>query len=129
MKLPLLAFLTFLPCLALAQPAPPDADQASGPGAEHGQHHPEGPDRQLARLTEKLNLTDAQQAQIKPILVSRDQQLKAIFDNTSLTAEAKHDQAKKVFEGTDQKIESFLTSEQDGIFTALRQHRDRPLAH
>jgi len=129
MKLPLLAVLAFLPCVALAQ-STTDSDSGStsstnppacsGSGHGKGKHH-FSPQQQLARLTTKLGLSDTQQGQIGPVLVSRDAQLKAIFQNTSLSKEQKHEQAKAVFQASKQQIESFLTPEQVTQFEALHQ--------
>ena len=41
------------------------------------------PDRQLERLTRELNLTTDQQAQIKPLLVERQQKMQALFQDQS----------------------------------------------
>ena len=125
MKLPLLITLAFLPCLALAQ-STTDTTPPAGSEQKDWHHHPESAEKQLAWLTEKLGLSTTQQGQIGPILVSRDKQLKAIHDNTSLTEEQKHDQSKTLFENTNTQIETYLTSEQSAKFEKLHQHHDKP---
>lgn len=42
------------------------------------------PESRLQMLTEKLNLTEDQQAKLKPILENESQQTKALHDDTSL---------------------------------------------
>ena len=126
MKIPLLAILAFLPCLALAQ-STTNTNQPSCNGPKQWEHHQQSPEKQLARLTTKLGLSQTQQGQIGSILVSRDEQLKTIFQNTSLTKEQKLDQVKTLMENTNQQIETYLTSEQDAQFQALqRHHHDKP---
>jgi len=131
MKIPLLVTLTFLPCLALAQSTTdtsdtPSTNQPSASGQPQEHHHFRSPDQQLAWLTAKLTLSDIQQGQIKPVLVSRDEQLKAIHENTSLTDEQKHEQVKELMHSTNQQIESFLNPAQVAEFKELHQHHDKP---
>ena len=125
MKLPLLVTLAVLPCLALAQ-STTNTNQPCCTGPKPGQRHPPSPEQQLARLTTKLGLSATQQGQIGPVLVSRDEQLKALFENTSLTKEQKHEQMKALMESTNQQIVSFLKPAQVAQFEALHQHPDKP---
>ena len=128
MKIPLLVTLAFLPCLALAQ-STTDTSSTNCPscsGPKHWQHHPQSPEQQLAFLTTKLGLSETQQGQIGPVLVSRDAKLKTIFEDTSLTKEQKHEQIKALMESTNTQIESFLTPEQVTQFEALHQDHAKP---
>ena len=129
MKLPLLAILTFLPCLALADST---TDSTSTPfttqSSETGHHHHLSPEQQLAWLTTKLGLSTTQQGQIGPVLISRDAQLKTIFEDKSLTEDQKHEKIKALFESTNLQIESFLNPAQVPVFKALHQHHDKPSA-
>jgi len=126
MKLPLIIALAFLPCLALAQ-STTDTNQPSGTAPNQWHHHHHfSPEQQLARLTTKLGLSETQQGQIGPVLVSRDAQLKAIHENTSLTKEQKHEQHKALRASTRQQIESFLNPAQVAQFKALHHHHDKP---
>jgi hypothetical protein len=127
MKIPLLAILTLLPCLAVAQ-STTDSDSTtstnapSDSGPKHWHHHHPSAAEQLTWLTTKLDLTSTEQGQIGPVLTSRDAQMKTIFENTSLTKEQKHAQIKALMESTNQQIESFLSPEQVTEFEALHQH-------
>jgi hypothetical protein len=126
MKLPLLITLAFLPCIALAQSTTPSTNCPSCAGQKEWHHHPQSPEKQLAFLTSKLGLSDTQQGQIGPVLVSRDAQLKTIFQDTSLTKEQKHEQVKALMESTNTQIESFLNPAQVAQFKELHQHQDKP---
>ncbi len=126
MKLTLFAILTFLPCVALAQSttntSPDQTDQTSASGPKEWYHHHRSPEKQLAKLTTKLGLDATQQGQIKPVLVAQAEQLKSIFENTSLTKEQKHEQIKTLRESTKQQIESFLNPTQLAQFKELHPH-------
>ena len=54
------------------------------------------PDRQLARLTSALNLTTDQQAQIKPLLVERQQKMQALMQDQSLSQEDRRAQMRTI---------------------------------
>jgi hypothetical protein len=134
MKIPLLALLTFAPCLVLAQSSSPDSTTstttttatttAPASGTLHRSSH-KSPKQQLAWLTTKLGLNATQQGQIAPVLVSKDAQMKTISGDTGLTDEQRHDQMSTLFENSNTQIESFLTSDQMTQFEALHQHHDK----
>ncbi|HEX3470106.1 MAG TPA: hypothetical protein VHT28_02880, partial [Silvibacterium sp.] len=85
--LALTGLLSLAGSAALAQDnaAPQQAPGQSGRGP--GRMNPEA---QLERLTKQLNLTADQQAQIKPILESRDQQAKQLWQDQSLAPQDRH---------------------------------------
>ena len=120
----LIAILAALPGLALAQTST-NTDTPPPMGQWH--HHGFDPDKELAHLTKKLDLSATQQGQIKPLLVTQAANLKTIHDNTSLSDEQKHDQTKALFESTNQQIESFLNPTQVTQFQAMhQQHAPSP---
>lgn len=63
-------------------------------------------------MTEKLNLTSAQQAQIKPLLQNEAQQMKAIHSDKSLSADQKKAQFRALAESTHQQIKPLLSKDQ-----------------
>ena len=69
----------------LAQDNPPPPDQQSS-GQQQGWHHhgPMSPDQELAHMTKALNLSSDQQAQLKPILQNRSDQMQQIHQDSSL---------------------------------------------
>ena len=85
--------------------APPASD-VSGPGGGH-KHG----DR-LQHIAEALGLTDAQKEQIKPILKSESEQMKALKDDTTTPKEQKKEKFKSIHEASNQQIEAILTPEQ-----------------
>jgi Spy/CpxP family protein refolding chaperone len=91
---------------------------------ENGMHHQRG--NQLEWLTKELNLTDEQQAQVKPILDDQSKQMKTTREDTTLTDEQKHEKMKQIHHSTHTKINGILTPEQQKKFTQLQ---DQQKAH
>jgi len=111
---------------ALAQdnpPPPPDQNQAGPPQGGRGMRM--DPNRQLERLTRELSLTADQQAQIKPLLVERQQKMQALFQNQSLSQEDRRTQMRTISEGTNNSIKGVLTDDQKQKFDAMQQQRMR----
>jgi len=93
----------------LAKPAP----GAARMGGQHGQG--------MKKLADYLGLTDAQKAQLKPILQGARQQAKAIKENTSLTPTAKQAKMKDLRKSTNQQMMGVLTPAQREKLKDLRQ--------
>lgn len=101
-----------------AQPTPPQTtSQPSGP-SHRG--HRMNPDRQLAHLTKALDLTSDQQAQIKPILVDRQQQMRSLFQDQTLSRQDKRAKAQSIQQDTQTKLEAALNDTQKQKFEAMR---------
>jgi hypothetical protein len=62
------------------------------------------------------------------LLVSRDEQLKAIYYDASLTPAQKYEQSKALFDSTN-TIESFLNPAQVAKFKELYQHHANPSSY
>ncbi len=89
-------------------------------GAHAGKHN-----GKLAKMATKLDLTDAQKAQIKPIIKARHQQAKAIKADTSLTPEAKKAQIKALRQNTRSQIMPLLTPDQQAKLAAKKGHHHK----
>jgi molecular chaperone DnaK (HSP70) len=129
MKNSLLLSLVLIPCLAVAStttnpPTTTAPSQTSTNGEQPGhKHHHASPEKQLAKLTAKLQLSSVQQGMIKPLLVTKAQQIEAIHENTSLTKEQRHEQIKALHASFDQQLESYLNPAQLAEFkTMLQEH-------
>jgi periplasmic protein CpxP/Spy len=110
---------------AMAQdnpPPPPDQGQA---GPQGGRGMRMDPNRQLERLTTELNLTSDQQAQIKPLLVERQQKVQALMQNQSIAQEDRRTQMRTISEGTNNSIKALLNDQQKQKFDAMQQQRMR----
>jgi len=108
---------------ALAAPVPQDQSQDSNGGqqqsAERGRRHMD-PEKEIAFLTKKLNLTADQQNQIKPILADRQQQMEALRADTSLSREDRFSKMKTIREDSRAKIEALLTADQKSTFEQMK---------
>lgn len=97
--------------------------QAPAPGKQAGMHHGmESADQQLQMLSEKLSLTDDQKAKIKPILEDQMKQMKAVHEDTSLSADQKRDKMKSIHDSSHEQINAVLTPEQQTKFKEMQEH-------
>ena len=79
----------------------------------------------LDQISSELNLTDAQKQQLKPILQSEAQQLKAVKDDTSLAPEQRQAKAKDIHQNYRSQISSILTPEQQKKLATMREGADQ----
>lgn len=85
--------------------------------AAHGQKA----GKRLQKLATELNLTDAQKAQIKPILMSSRQQAKALKNDTTLSPEDRKAKMKELRKSTNMQIMAVLTPDQRTTLKSIRQ--------
>ena len=81
------------------------------------------PDQQLDRLTQRLNLTDDQKNQIRPILEERQQKMQSLHSDNSHSREDKMSKARSTFEDSNNKIRAVLNEDQKQKFDQMRQRR------
>ena len=80
----------------------------------------------LKKLSKELELTDAQKAQLRPILMGAHQQAEAIKADTTLNPEARKIKMHELGRSTRQQMQAILTPEQREKLKAIRQaHRGR----
>jgi Spy/CpxP family protein refolding chaperone len=79
------------------------------------------PEGRLKMLTEKLNLTEDQQAKMKPILEDQAKQMKALHDDASLAPADKHAKMKELHESSTEKINAVLTADQQTKWKQMKQ--------
>jgi len=79
------------------------------------------PESRLKMLTEKLNLTEDQQAKLKPILEDQSKQMKALHDDTSLAPADKQAKMKELHESSGEKINAVLTPDQQAKWKQMKQ--------
>ena len=82
---------------------------------------PMTPENRLKMLTEKLNLTEDQQAKLKPILEDQSKQIKAIHDDAALAPADKQAKMKELHESFGEKINVVLTPDQQTKWKQMRQ--------
>jgi Spy/CpxP family protein refolding chaperone len=75
----------------------------------------------IERLTKDLNLTDDQQAKIKPILQDRRSKAQAIRGDASLSKEQRKDKMKEVSQSSNDQIKAILTPDQQKKFDQVME--------
>jgi len=75
----------------------------------------------LTKISTELNLTDAQQQKIKPILQSELSQLKTVRDDTSMSPDQKQAKAKDIHDSASTQISSILTPDQQQKWESMKQ--------
>jgi hypothetical protein len=89
-------------------------------------HGPQSIDQELARLTKDLELTPAQQSQIRPLLVEHHDKIQALLDkNPTATRQALGPQIHAISDETHHEIHALLNAHQQDLETAMRQREDR----
>jgi hypothetical protein len=105
-------------CAGLAPAAPlPQEAPAVAPAS-----HRADPSQQLRRLTKKLNLTSEQQDQLLPILTDRQQQMTAVLNDSSLSAQDRHAKLRALRGDSDSKINAVLNDNQKQQYQQMREH-------
>lgn len=94
-----------------------DAQQQQGHWGHHGRMNP---DAQLQHLSKALDLSPDQQAQIKPVLEARQQQMQALFQDQSLSRDDRRNKAQGIRSDTNSKIEAVLNDQQKQKFEAMQ---------
>ncbi|MGH9615175.1 MAG: hypothetical protein ACRD28_00430 [Acidobacteriaceae bacterium] len=120
-----------LPAAMLAQdqtPPPQDsqgmAGQQANPGEHSMSHHRRhSANGELKHLTKTLNLTEDQQQQMKPILQERQEKMKSIRNDSSLSAEQRRQQMRDAWQDSQQKLEAVMTDTQKQQYEQQMQQR------
>lgn len=127
----LVALLSLCPGTAFGQDQdqaapPPPSGQQSEQGMGHRMGH--GPmmpsvDDQIKHLTKKLNLSDDQQAKLKPILEDQRKQMEAIHNDSSLSREDRFSKMQTLRQSSDTQIKSVLNEDQQKNFDKMREEQ------
>src|SRR5258708_38699233 len=102
------------------QPAPAAQEQGAMGGPTMGAMTPES---RLKMLTEKLNLTEDQQAKLKPILEDESKQMKAVHDDTSLAPVDRRAKMKELHASSPDKIKAVLTTHPQAKWKQMKKER------
>ena len=104
---------------AMAQDNPAPTQEQGQPGRGPGRMNP---DRQLDHMTRELGLSADQQAQIKPLLVDRQQKMEAIFQDQSVSQQDRRAKMQSIRQESQGKIEAVLNDQQKQKFEAMQEH-------
>jgi protein CpxP len=115
-KITLLAVCA-LAAVAFAQQNPPP----QGGGDQGRRRGMPSVDDQLKNLTEKLGLTDDQQAKVKPILEDAHSQMATLMQDESMSREDKMAKGRSLRETTNGKIRDVLTDDQKKKFDEMQK--------
>ena len=94
--------------------------QDQAPSATTGRQ-PMDPDQVVNMLAARLNLTEDQKTQIKPIIADRQQKLRDLREDTSSRPMQRMRKAKKIVEDSDKKIEPILNDQQKQQYAQIEQ--------
>lgn len=117
--------------LGVLMAAPQSQDQSNAPQTkEHAHGRQADPQTQVNRLGKKLNLTDDQKNQILPILTDRQQQMKSIHEDSSLSPQDRRAKMRSAWEDSDTKIKAVLNDQQKQKYDAMqKEQRERMQEH
>lgn len=87
------------------------------------------PERQVQRLAKRLQLTNEQQSQLLPILSQRAEQVKAIRNDTTLSATDRRAKMRDVRQESEAQIKNVLTDTQKQQYDAMAQQRRSHMKH
>lgn len=108
----------------------PDQNQASAANTPETaqtqtgrQHRNFDPAKQAEHLGKRLGLSSDQVAQITPILADRQQQMKSLHADTSLSQQDRREKAKSIMQDSKSKLEAVMTDSQKQQFEQFLAQR------
>lgn len=117
------ALLLFGASFTFAQTAPA-TPQTPGPKHHSGMRGQKmTPENRLQRLSQKLNLTDAQKNSIKPILENENKQMKALHDDTSIARQDKWAKMQDIHKNTFDQIRPVLNPDQQAKLDQMQKNQ------
>lgn len=115
-----LVMMVAMAAFSLTVAAQSDSQQGEKHGkGNHGGMMHMSVDERLQHMTKMLNLTDDQQAKIKPILEDQQKQAMALRENTSLSQDDKRAKFQQTHEDAMRKVRAVLTDEQKAKWDQL----------
>lgn len=100
--------------------APAQQQAPATQGYRH--HHAPNPQKQAEMLSKKLNLSADQTAKLEPILATRDQQMQAVWQNSQIAPQDRHQQMRAIDQQTEQQLSTVLSPDQLTQLKAMRHH-------
>jgi periplasmic protein CpxP/Spy len=92
-------------------------------GGQWGHGQPMTADQRLQRMTKQLNLSDAQQQQIKPILENEEKQVQALHQDSSLSQQDRMSKMMQIRQGTSEQIKPILNADQQQKYSQMMSHQ------
>lgn len=85
-------------------------------------------DEKAAWMAKELNLTADQQAKLKPILAEQQRQIEAVWQDSSLSDDAKKAKKMEIKNSTQTQIKALLNTEQQEKYAAMSQPQPKQAA-
>lgn len=85
------------------------------------QHRAPNPQKQAARLSKRLGLSDDQTSKLATILQDRQQQLATVRNDSSLAQQDRRAKLRSIQQGADAQINALLTPDQQKQYITLKQ--------
>jgi len=98
-------------------------DQSGSGQYGRGQGQPMTADQRLQRMTKQLDLSDAQQQQIKPILENETQQMQSLREDSSLSQQDRWSKMQQIRQSTSEKIKPILNADQQQKYEQMMSHQ------
>ncbi|MBE1162104.1 hypothetical protein [Dyella acidiphila] len=117
----LLAFALGAASLAPAAFAQDSAPAGNSTQASAPQHAAPDPQKQAARLTKRLGLSDDQSSKITTILQNQQQQMSTVRGDSSLSQQDRRAKMRSIRQDSDTQINAVLTPAQQTQYTAMKQ--------
>ena len=97
------------------------------PGGQwgHGQGQPMTVDQRLQNMTNQLNLSEAQQQQIKPILENESKQMQTLRDDSSLSQQDRRSKMMQIRQETAGQIKPILNADQQKQYDEMMVRMNR----
>jgi Spy/CpxP family protein refolding chaperone len=93
--------------------------EQSGGQWGHGPGQPMTADQRLQRMTKQLNLSDAQQQQIKPILENEAKQMQGLHEDSSLSQQDRMSKMMQIRQSTSEQIKPILNADQQQKYSQM----------
>ena len=112
-----LSILLAMPFLAASSPAAQyQGGEQGGPMMGGGRRGPMFPDDRLKQMTKMFNLTDDQQAKIKPILIDQQKRMDDLRNNSSGDRQEMRSKMMDIQKDTNTQIRALLDDKQKDLF-------------
>ncbi|GAB2540472.1 hypothetical protein [Rhodanobacter koreensis] len=106
--------------VVMAQPFQDTATSADSTSTAPSRHAPD-PQRQIARLSRKLQLTPDQAARIEPILRNRQQQMQQLHADTTLAPRDRRARMRTIMQDSSNQLQAVLTDSQKQQYQQMLQ--------
>jgi Spy/CpxP family protein refolding chaperone len=110
-----------LASVTFAQDSSSSTGSSSAPPSAQPMHQAPDPQKQVARLTKRLGLSDDQSSKLLTIIQNRQQQMEAIRGDSSLSQQDRHSKMRSLQQDSDSQINAVLTPAQQTQYANMKQ--------